>query len=131
MNELEVMSGFYQKMKNVETYQYLFSSRYIVGHKNPLCTVLITLKKDTKNIIMQSMITKKVCKAPKADVKVWLSLHGKKCKWDSRRSDSFHVRLCNLPHRKGGYNPFILILESSDSSAKHFRSKADQVCTSA
>lgn len=45
MNELEDMSGFYQKMKNVETYQYLSSSRYTIGHKNPLCTVLITLIK--------------------------------------------------------------------------------------
>lgn len=80
MNELENMSGFYQKTKNVETYQYLSSSRYIVGHKNPLCTVLITLIKDTKNVIMQSMITKKLCKTAKSDIKVWLSLHGKKCK---------------------------------------------------
>lgn len=80
MNELEDMSGFYQKMKNVETYQFLSSSRYIVGHKNPLCTVLITLIKDTKNVIMQRMITKKLCKTAKADIKVWLSLHGKKCK---------------------------------------------------
>lgn len=62
MNELENMSGFYQKTKNVETYQYFSSSRYIVGHKNPLCTVLITLIKDTKNVIMQRMITKKLSK---------------------------------------------------------------------
>lgn len=92
MNELEDMSGFYQKMKNVETYQYLSSSRYIVGHKNPLGTALITLIKDTKNAIMQRMITKKLCKTAKADIKVWLSLHSKKCKWDSRGTDDFNVR---------------------------------------
>lgn len=62
MNELEDMSGFYQKMKNVETYQYLSSSRYIVGHKNPLCTVLITFIKEAKNVIMRRMI-KKLCKS--------------------------------------------------------------------
>lgn len=131
MNELEDISGFYQKMKNVETYQNLSSSRYIVGHRNLLCTVLIILTKDTKNVIMQRMITKKLCKTAKADIKVWLPLHSKNCKWDNRRSDDFDVRLCNLPHRKGGYNPFILILDSSKSSAKQFRNTADQVCASA
>lgn len=78
MNELEDMSGFYQKMKNVEIYQYVSSARYIVGQKNPLCTVLVTLVKDAKNIIMQRIITKKLCKTAKADIKVWLSVHGKK-----------------------------------------------------
>lgn len=62
MNELEDMSGFYQKMKNVETYQYLSSSRYTIGHKNPLCTVLITFIKEAKTVIMQRMIIKKLCK---------------------------------------------------------------------
>lgn len=69
------MSGFYQRMKNVETYQYLSSSGYIVGQKNPLCTVLITLIKDAKNIIMQRIITKKFCKTAKADIKYgWLCM---------------------------------------------------------
>lgn len=43
MNELEDMSGFYQKMKNVETYQCLFSSRYIVGHKTQYVQYLLLL----------------------------------------------------------------------------------------
>lgn len=52
MNELEDMSGFYQKMKNVETYQYLSSCRYIAGQKTPLCTALITLIKEARIVIM-------------------------------------------------------------------------------
>lgn len=60
MNELEDMSGFYQKMKNVETYQYLSSSRYIVGHKTPLHTLLLIFIKEAKNVIMQWMISRKL-----------------------------------------------------------------------
>lgn len=101
MNELEDMSGFYQKMKNVETYQYLSSSRYIVGHKTPLCTVLITLIKEAQNVIMRRMITKKLCKTVEAGIKVWLPVHGKKCEGGSRRANDFKDKLCHLPHRKG------------------------------
>lgn len=111
MNELEDMSGFYQKMKNVETYQYLSSSRYIVGHKNPLCTVLITLRKEAKNVIMRRMITKKLCKTVEGGIKVWLPVNGKKCKRGSRRTNYFKDRLCNLPHRRGVYNPFTFFLK--------------------
>lgn len=99
-------------MKNVETYQYFSSSRYIVGHKNPFCRLPITLTKEAKNVIMQRMITKKLCKTVKTCIKVWLLVHSKKCKRDSRRKNYIKDRLCNLLHRKAGYNPFTLIFEN-------------------
>lgn len=58
MNEMEDMSGFFQKMKNVETYQFLSSSRYIAGCKTLLCTALITLIKKARIVIMWMMISK-------------------------------------------------------------------------
>lgn len=102
MNELEDMSGFYQKMKNVETYQYFSSSRYIVSHKTPVHTVVLTLIKEAQNVIMQWMISRKLFKTVKVDIKVWLTVHGKKCKRGSRRTSNFKDWLCNLPYRKGG-----------------------------
>ena len=74
--------------------------------------MLITFTKEAKNVIMPRMITEKLCKTVKAGIKVWLLVHGKKCKTDSRRTNYFKDRLCNLLHRKGGYNLFTLILQN-------------------
>lgn len=99
-------------MKNVETYQYFSSSGYIIGHKNPLCRVPITLAKEAKNVIMQRTITKKLCKTVKTCIEVRLLVHSKKCKRGSRRKNYFKDTLCNLLHRKDDYNPFTLIFEN-------------------
>lgn len=98
MNELEDMSGFYQKMKNVETYQYLSSCRYIAGQKTPLCTALITLIKEARIVIMWMMISKKkknpktkLFKIVEAGINVWLSVPDKKCRSGNRRTKTGYI----------------------------------------